>query len=255
MIEEKILEMIHKEIDGELTDRGRSLLGDYLSHHAEAQTLHRDLKKMSHALTQVPSEEPSANLKKGIMNAIALKRYAPQPKRFAQLFFPGLKFNFKYAYVFVYGLAIGIITTTAIVNLKPGVNTSDVSGSLVINQATEQTSLIRKIDLNKSNISGTIAIKTAGALVMSEINLQSKNQVDVRLEFDPQHLAFQGLNDLQTERVQINVESNYLRLSGDLVDCILAFQRKTDSESLLHVEVLQNSGSIADEQISVGVSK
>lgn len=252
MIDEKFVELIHKEIDGDLSDRERAELESFLSRNAEAQALQRDLTKMSQALTEVSAEEPPVNLKKRIMNAIPSNRYALQQKSFAQTFFPGLKFNFKYAYVFVYGLAFGIVATAAILNLRPGINASDVSGALVVNQSTEQASLLKEINLNNSNLSGTITIRTARGLVLSEINLQSNTNVDVQMQFDPEHLRFQEMKNLQTEPIQLNVESSDLQLSGNVVRCTLAFLNPTESESSLRVVVSQNGDTIADEQIIVG---
>ncbi len=249
MTEKQLLEAIHKEIDGELTEAEKVRLHEHLANDAQAQRLHRDLKRMSEALAQITPETPSVNLKKRIMNAIPRYRYAPQAKSFAKLFFPGLKFHFKYAYIFLFGLAIGAVVTTVVINKTQPLNPAEVSGSLM--NPSEQPVLVKQFNFNQENLSGTIAIKTNSNFVFTEINLRSSAELDIRLEFNAQHLDFNGANNLQTERMQLIREANLLQLRGATVSGTLMFLRKTGTESGLRLIVLNGDEVAIDEIIGV----
>jgi hypothetical protein len=250
MTEKQLLEAIHKEIDGELTEAEKARLREHLAHDAPAQRLHRDLKRMSAALAQIAPETPSANLKKRIMNAIPRNRYAPQSASFAKLFFPELKFQLKHAYIFLFGLAIGVVATTVVINETKPLNPAEVGGSLM-NPSAEQPALLKQFNFNQKRLSGTIAIKTNSRFLFSEINLQSSAELDIRLEFETPQLEFNGANNLQTERMQLIREANLLQLRGATVSGALMFLRKTGAESSLRLMVLNGDEAAIDEIIGV----
>lgn len=250
MTDEKILELINREIDGLLSEQERGELNEYLARHVEVRALHQDLKKISTMLSQVPAEEPSPNLKKRVLNAIPAKRYAPQTRALAQLFFPRLKFNFRYAYIFLFGLAIGFVATTAIFNRGNQLTLEGVSGSLVENRMRNQASVLAQLDLNNYGVSGNVQIKTAAEAVLSEVSWQSDDEVELQLEFEPQALVFAEMKNGETGGLQMKLESNRVHVRGKQVHCALTFLKLTESTTL-RLAILKNGVVVFDEPIHV----
>ena len=67
MIPEKTIELIHKEIDGELTSNEKSSLQDLLKNDPEAQKLYDNLMSTAGHLEKMPDIDPPPDLKEGIM--------------------------------------------------------------------------------------------------------------------------------------------------------------------------------------------
>lgn len=69
MIEQRILELIHADLDGELDAAARSELQQALHADPEAQALHAQLAKMAGALGRMPPVAPPAGLQQQILQA------------------------------------------------------------------------------------------------------------------------------------------------------------------------------------------
>ena len=64
MIEDKYLELIHKKIDGEITEKEKEELFQFLKANPEAEKLYNDLLDISKDLGDIGEIDPSSESKK-----------------------------------------------------------------------------------------------------------------------------------------------------------------------------------------------
>src|SRR5512145_1286032 len=114
MNDEKLLALMHGELDGVNSPRERARLKSYLAANPEAQKLYNELAAMSALLQKVKPVEPPPHLQNAIMNTLPRRRPAKaRPALLTQVrnwFATG--FEFKYALVFACGAIAGVALLT-----------------------------------------------------------------------------------------------------------------------------------------------
>jgi hypothetical protein len=253
MTDEKILKMIHREIDGELTESERAELSDYLASHPEAKALQGDFIKIGFTLSEIEHEEPSPNLKKRVMNVIPSQRYAQQQKTFSQIFFPGRKFNVRHAYVFLFGLAIGFVATTVVFDGGDRLNPLQVSGSLTTTESPNALPL-REFDLSRMNIAGHVAFRVTDAEITSQLKWLSTDDLTLQINFDPTHVRFQGMSDFKTADLQLDSQVGAIMLNAKSVDCTLSFLKSSESQTSIRLIVSKSNAILLDENVQIAAA-
>src|SRR3974377_2271828 len=111
MLDEKILELIHKEIDGVILPGERTVLDACRATNPEVAETERDLRIVASALGSVQPVEAPATLKSRVMNSISPSpRREPAYRRIAAPFFDVFRGRpgFRAAHAFSLGLIAGI---------------------------------------------------------------------------------------------------------------------------------------------------
>ncbi len=157
MIDTKYLELIHKDIDKEITPAEKEMLVIYLKNNPDAEALYLELIETENLLSGVPDREPDENLKKRILNSIDYNRYAPKTK--APGFVSGLFRKRKPGFIlsFSLGLIAGIILLAALFSNPSLVNIfdqKDISGTMGLAEFEK----VDVFDISADDISGTVEI-------------------------------------------------------------------------------------------------
>ena len=74
MLDDTIINLINKAVDGTLSSKEKSRLDEILSVNEEAQQCYQDLKETVLVLEHVPHLEPPPELKSDVIAQIALSR-------------------------------------------------------------------------------------------------------------------------------------------------------------------------------------
>ena len=107
MIDEKYLELIQADVDGELPEQHRAELSRHLLANPEARAAREELKRLCGLLDSVPKVEPPSDLKASILGAVRL----PAPRGgFSSVRGFGVPSGMlRYAAVFAGGLLVSAI--------------------------------------------------------------------------------------------------------------------------------------------------
>lgn len=194
MIDEKYIELIHKEIDGVIRPEEQRMLKAYLNENPEAQTLYRELLQTVQLLNQVEEIEPSANLKERIMSSIdPNKSEAPRQKPASVSFM--FRWFVKPAYTFALGMIAGLLIYGLVVeNLiqKHSPDTNGLYGVMGINENMSGKKA-QKVSVLLPEIKGTISMRQAESAVRLEANLTTPYECDIIMEYDPSQIRFDGM--------------------------------------------------------------
>jgi hypothetical protein len=210
MIDKKFLELIHKDIDKEITPPEKEMLGKYLKQNPEAEELHRELIEAEKLLDKLPEPEPSENLKKRILNSLDLNRYAPNKKdNLFRVFAPRHKPRYAFSLVVVVGIIlIGLFISNP--NLITSFDQEEISGTMGIYSAKQ----IVALNVKNDDLNGLIEVFKGSDPEGSDlyrfgfsVKLSAADNYQLNIEYDPSYVT---LKDIFSEN-----ESKFTTISRD----------------------------------------
>lgn len=250
MIDSKYIELINRDIDKVISPNEKKELEDYLEINPDAEELHRELLLTEELLDRLPNNDPSANLKKRILNSIDYNRYSSKNKKssFAEYFkniFSGssAKLATSFALVLVIGTII-VFSFYLTSNFKNNLEDENVFGTIGVtnNQLLE----IVKIDVDK--ISGDIQIIKEANLYKFIINVNSSEKYNLQIDFDPENVT---LNNSHTE--------NNIKISEDKSSIVFAnltnllneidFKSKNISHDTFSIKLYRDDNKLFQREI------
>ncbi|MFQ5824373.1 MAG: hypothetical protein ACE5JB_09990 [bacterium] len=213
MIEEKYIELINKEIDGKISHRESVKLKEYLAKNPEAQNLYNDFVNISDILNEVEKIEPSSILKKNILNSIQLNKYTKIEKKNLLQSLIKVKVNYKFAYSFAAGLIVGLIMFALLIN-NTSLDIANLTGTVILNDTSERYETAGKIEINLEGINGTVALKSTKNIILAEIKITTKQEIELAIEFDENDISFNGFRQLTPFVSNLKIRDNYLKLTN-----------------------------------------
>jgi len=223
MHNKKLHELINKEIDGLNTPKESKQLRNYMRKNPEAHDLYNDLRKLSESLEKVEKVSPPPDLRKTILNTIDMNKYAKKGRRPHKFFkfLSSYRFNFRYAYIFIAGMALGVFIYYSLLDTAQESDTSHLIGTMIINETSTSLEPISKIQINLNDISGTVSLKSEENVLFVEFEVNTKRYIETVIEFGQNGLDFLALSrlnksslkfevDKQTIQIRHKGESNYI---------------------------------------------
>jgi len=194
MIEKRYLELIHKEIDGENSPEETTALRGYISSNQSARELFEELQQLSGLFNQLEETAPPEDLGKSILSDIQGR----PDRRTAEVFRlerATVKMSaWKWAYAFAAGLILGALLAPLALHLWQG-NSSPGFSQLL--GTLSRKDVLRGAAVNGSvkgeGVTGGIQIKRSNTLLLIELDITSRQPVEMVIQHDANRLRFKGL--------------------------------------------------------------
>ncbi len=196
MIDPKYIELINRDLDGELTERERRALEAYLASNPEARTYSDEIHKLSEMLDKVERLEPHPNLKKKILNSVSTKRVERREKSWNWLPQFHLRLNFRLVFSFAAGVVAGLFLFAIINPLQP-VKQVDLVGTIGLEQTAGAMRVMDRSEIRQGDLRATLSTLVNGKLALVEMQLNTSVASDVVVTFEPSKLAPHGLTHVQ----------------------------------------------------------
>jgi hypothetical protein len=244
MIDDYIIEFIHKEIDGSITQEEKERLRSYVAENPEAQKMVQEQIRTAKILNKIPVIEPPPSLKKRIMNSIDVNRYAVGESRTALKFLFSSRLsriNPKVAYSFVLGLVMGVLLvlvldTTQEYRRDPG----DFIGTI----GMHDKECFERLDHNPidlPDLRGDLTLKRFNNIIAYEVNLSSMNEIELVLKFDPGFIRFHGFQPYTGTKIIVESGVNYIKtLNSEDIRYVLFFQRESHESTRFELTLLRS---------------
>jgi hypothetical protein len=243
MIDDKYLQLIHQEIDGEIGSKERSNLHNYLSQNAEARAVYEELMNANELMNYLHPVEPPRELTHRIMESIDHSRYAVKDTigfKFSEIVTWISAPNRKPAYAFAMGLIIGLVLSATLIVVffeEQSVNLTDVYGT-ISNVDTKTIETITSSQLNTPQLKGEINLKRLEELIWFEISLQSEYKYDLTLSFNKENLTFIAYRPSHAAAVSFINQNDTLKLTAsEHIDFDLFFNKDRDAQALCNLEL------------------
>lgn len=206
MIDDKILDLIEKDIEGRNTEAEAERLKASLASDAKARSYYEDVKRLAELLARVPLADTPPGFAREIMQRVAEKR---QPVRsetsswlatIRSLF--AVKHPAPFAFSFGAGVAVGaLVLFLASQGPSPRSSFDEVSGLMVPPADLHGFETLSTRGFEGDGVSGTVSTKSNGSVILAELEINSRDQANVVLEFPGGALRPKGFHQSGTSAV------------------------------------------------------
>jgi hypothetical protein len=193
MLEEKYIELIQADVDGELPEQQRAELGRYLLANPEARALRDELRRTCAALENVRPVEPPADLRTSILREIGL---AAAPRRSAgRTGLSGLWASgpvLRYAAAFAGGLLISAIAFQFGSTHRPGLDVTQIAGTMASQDPAASSAPVDAVSIDRAQVRGSVRLFQSRTMRFVEFDLTAREPLEVVVVHDGQEARFRG---------------------------------------------------------------
>lgn len=204
------MDLVEKEISGEISEQERKLLRAYVEEHEEARDAYKKILETSEVLSKVGDLEPPADLKHRIMESIDLGRYEAQRRVKRPSFWESLlRPRLRLAYAFVLGVVVGLLVYSQSGKVRMADRSTDARHLYGTIAGSDDVKLnkVDEVSVDLPEVTGKISLIKTGNLLVIEADLRPDHRLDFMVEFDPDRIRFEGFGP--PEGVDMRVVTGY----------------------------------------------
>jgi hypothetical protein len=212
MIDEHTIELINTGIDGELAESRKAELDTILENSDEARQLHSELTEFSGILENEEPLDLPDGLHRKIVESISL---------------PAASRNFSFTAIpgFIrYGLAAaaGLVLTVGIYESQQGgpgsidmnADVGSMVGTIMRNDKVEVEETLDTFIFDIEQLSSTIRLQRRDGALALDVLLDSKDPVDITVDFTSDGLQFDAIAQAQGELQSIEFADQAIQVKG-----------------------------------------
>jgi len=252
MDKKKLLELINKEIDHEISKKENMELQNFISENEKSKREYLELTNNIKLLNNVEQVPPPADLKQRIINKINFSKYPVMKKS-------GIKKNvfylpkFKLAYSFAAGIIVGIMLLnlfTPNYSTFNQIDSNDLSATIGT-QLNDSIIDISDYKIESDLVSGKIEVKKFNNLVWFVIELKSEKYSDIYFEFDENKIILREYNsDLTSAPILMN--KNYVKAEISSVSPVMIyFMKKTQDSANVKINIRNSEKLITEKYFKI----
>ena len=245
----KYLNLIHRELDGELVPSERTELNRALKKDPELKKYRDELIKMNHTLNQIPPLQPSQGLKERIIDSINFNRYKYREHEknwvttiLGNVFGP----RYRLAYGLVAGIFIGMIVSFLFMPdllTPPQTSLNDLYGTIGIHES--ELHVLQELSITQNTYQGSIKVKSYWNIVGFEITFKTAHETEIQLEYNKDLIVFRGITTLESERSAFESSDNLITLtSAQEGNFLILFEKLSKHIFPLTLKINQNGKNI-----------
>jgi len=236
MLEERTLNLINADVDGELTPAEQQQLDSILETSAEARAMRAELLKLSNLLNSVPEQAPPDGLSSRILTQLAPRRAFSLASLF-ESFQPvtaGLAF------------AAGLLLTVGFYEMSPQGRTSGDAASMVGTMVAGQNSGLNLLEnslyFSGDDFSGSVSLSENNGLYVLNFDLDSTDRREIKVGLDQTGLSFGGFAETPgtSDKVMdtVTISGGTLRVVSQGRQQFAVFLRGSSPEQAVAAELI-----------------
>ena len=257
MIDKKIIELIYRDLDEELTPEEHLNLKDNLSGNPEAEKFYTEWQKVKEQFNHEKQNLSDIDVKQAILERINMEKYAtkePRPAiKLARGFWrrPVIKFSF----VFLIGVFAGFLIFSFLKVDFSGskVSTDDLKGTLYDSRSFDNMKVADNLLYDSPLAKAILAVRYSTKIVELRIELSSLYPIKTTVEFD-----FNNFECLNVQNVSVNDQTtcsaaaNFVQINnvGDN-KFIIQLYNKNSLQHNIDFKVYQNDMPLYQNSVTV----
>jgi len=209
-IDQKYIELIHADIDGELSDAQCSELNDFLEKNEAGRTLRDELSSLCQTISSSAPLDPPPHLKHVLLESIKQEhaRTSLADRLMAIFSVPTL----RYAGAF----AAGVLLTLAFIGSDQASQHAfdDLTGLVgtISENVPEPIFDDGSMNLTIKEIAGIVNLSNAGPILVLDFDLASHDPVRIVADFSDQDVWFNGFAQLESDGTSVLAETGQVTL-------------------------------------------
>lgn len=259
MVDERIIELINKEIDGTILPDELTRLQEYRSGNAEARKVSGDLNLVAAMLREVQHVEPPSTLKARVMHNIhpAMQRVRqPIGETFRSMVvdFFRPRSGFRFAYAFSGGVLAGIALVAIYLGMggRSAFDSNDAIGTM-ISSSSKNLQAGREYVINDGNVRGVVSTQHGQEISVLNISLTTGSEIVTQISFDSGSLDMKAIRRSEDPGDKLVVSGGKVELksTGNHTYAIY-FGNASRSASSVRVTMLSSGNPLFDSMIALG---
>lgn len=193
MLEEKHIELIQADVDGELPEQSRAELSRVLLANAEARALRDELRRTCAALDSVGIVEPPADLRGSILSGIKWPVAPSGSSGRTGLFgFRPQAPVLRYAAAFAGGLIVSAIAFQFGATHRAALDVTQVAGTMASQDPVANSAPVDAVSVDLAQVSGSVRLFQSATMRVLEFDLAADGPLEVVVAHDGQEARFSG---------------------------------------------------------------
>jgi hypothetical protein len=228
-LDEKTIELINADIDGEIQPDEKALLEAALAASEEARAMHAELGALCSSLDAEKMLEPPPHLRHVVMNSIPHQQPVTKSPGFFKSLFDVPAFRYAGAF------AAGVIMAVLIVDSgQMQDNALNEVGGLVgtISDVSDVAPGIDSATVNKKEVAGSVTLRRADPIMILDFDLSTMGPVDIVASYDDKTIWFNGFGQLEATGTSISADSGQIKVQIDGKRRYAVYLHNPDSRNL-----------------------
>ncbi len=207
-IEQKFIDLINADIDGEIEHADKSELDAFLAENFEARALHGELATLCQSVESIESASPPPHLRHVIMNSVKPTPVKTEAPGILQMLFasPVLKYSGTFS--------IGVLLTLSIVNSDQVSNRAfdDVTGLVGTISDPISGNLVNTIAVDNVEIAGQVSLRSSGSMLILDFDLVANSPIEIEADYADRTIWFNGFAQLESSGATVSAKSGSVTL-------------------------------------------
>ena len=204
-IDQKYLDLINADIDGDISDADRADLDAFLAQNSEARAAQSEFQAFCAALDSIESEDPPPHMRHDIINAL------PPATAEARMTEPGFLHSLIAAPALRYAasFAVGVFLTLSLVNSSQISNQAfdDVTGLVGTVAEPVNVDTASTVAIDKSAVAGTVSLRSAGSILILDFDLVAAQPIEIEADYTDRTIWFNGFAQLESSGTSVSAEN------------------------------------------------
>ena len=207
-IEQKFIDLINADIDGEIEHSDKNELDVFLAENDEARALHGDLGTLCGSIESIEPESPPPHLRQVIMNSVQPAPVTTESPGILQMLFASPVL--KYAGTFAAGvlLALSILSSDQISNEA----FDDVTGLVGTISDPIAGNLVNEIAVDNAEVAGQVSLRRSGTMLILDFDLVANGPVEIEADYSDRTIWFNGFAQLESSGTTVSAKTGSVTL-------------------------------------------
>lgn len=207
-IEQRYTDLIHADIDGEISSAEKAELDAFLEQSEEGRTVYDETNSLLESLDAMESESPPPHLRHVIMNSVRPTHVDPVSPGFLQALFTSSTFRFAATFTAGVVLALSVVDSSEISSSAFDDVTSLVGTFADPLNAEPQSSIF----VDKAKIAGKISLRRSGSMLILDFDLVTKGPVEIQATYTGRTIWFNGFAQLESSGTSVSARAGHITI-------------------------------------------
>lgn len=255
MTDRNIIERIHRDLEGELTEAERQQLEKELAGNPEAAAYYSDWQKIHKSFESGREKSPQISLTKEILNRLPMEpNITKKPEPLVRPSFWNMP-SFRYSVIFIAGVFLGFLAFTFLMpkgdDARPPA--VQVKGSLYDTRSFDQMKRADNLVFENAMVKVNVDVRYSTSIVEARITFSSLYPVQGVLLFDYNALQVMNVMNVSVnDQSTIQASSNFVQINNSGNNqYVVQLLNKNSLPQQLSFKVLQNDVPIYQNAVTI----
>jgi hypothetical protein len=258
MIDNRYLELMNKEIDGQNSSAESAELRGYLESNTEARTYYAELCGVVEVFGEAGEVQPPGNMEQRILSSINERRALEDVRRektsrLSNIFSPRKKLGFAFAA----GIAVGLVVLLVIYRALPessSLRMKDLYGTLAERETARSVVSAEPADFSLPEVSGTASVKYLDGAFVAALELTSAREIEIAISV-PEEGVLENFNSRQCAPSAVHSAGGNITLrTTGRCDFTVTFRDSRNAHPPVNVRIFADGTSIFEKTIGSGLN-